>query len=228
MSMWKKIMTAFRGSVHEAGEAIVDKNAIRILEQEIRDAEKSLGDAKRNLTSVMAKEMDMARSVKDLDTQIKKYEDYAVKALDKGDENLALEVAEKIATLSEDRATKAQMQQNFANHIAKMKDMIKKSNTSLASMKQKMLMIKTTDSVQKTTMAISENYNSTNSTMFSAKESLERIQKRQQETDDKLAASDILAADFNDQSLEDKLEQADIKASSSKAADILAELRAKK
>ena len=42
MSIWKKIITAVRGGASEVGEAIVDANAIRILEQEMRDADKAV------------------------------------------------------------------------------------------------------------------------------------------------------------------------------------------
>ena len=42
MSIWKKVMTAIRGGVSEVGESIVDANAIRILEQEQRDAENAV------------------------------------------------------------------------------------------------------------------------------------------------------------------------------------------
>jgi len=54
MSIFKKIMTAIRGGASEAGEAIIDANATRIFEQEIRDAENHLTKAKRDLTGVMA------------------------------------------------------------------------------------------------------------------------------------------------------------------------------
>ena len=42
MSIFKKIITAVRGGAREAGEAVVDANATRIFEQEIRDSEKHI------------------------------------------------------------------------------------------------------------------------------------------------------------------------------------------
>ena len=38
-SIWKKLVTAIRGGASEVGEAIVDSQAIRILDQELRDAQ---------------------------------------------------------------------------------------------------------------------------------------------------------------------------------------------
>ena len=55
MSIWAKVATAIRGGVNEAGEAIVDNQALRILDQEIRDADNELINSKEALTSIIAK-----------------------------------------------------------------------------------------------------------------------------------------------------------------------------
>ena len=45
----KKILTAMRGGVNELGEAVVDGQGNRILEQELRDSEHELKQAKQEL-----------------------------------------------------------------------------------------------------------------------------------------------------------------------------------
>ena len=55
MSIWAKAATAVRGGVSEAGEAIVDNQALRILDQEIRDADGELVKSKEALTGIIAK-----------------------------------------------------------------------------------------------------------------------------------------------------------------------------
>ena len=47
MNIWAKMMTALRGGVNEAGEAIVDTQALRILDQEVRDATEELKYSKK-------------------------------------------------------------------------------------------------------------------------------------------------------------------------------------
>ncbi len=42
MSVWKKLITAVRGGANEAAEAVADNQALRILDQEIRDAKEEL------------------------------------------------------------------------------------------------------------------------------------------------------------------------------------------
>ena len=48
-SIWSKLFTALRGGASEVGESIVDQQALRILDQEIRDADSALANAKREL-----------------------------------------------------------------------------------------------------------------------------------------------------------------------------------
>ena len=38
MSVWKKLVTAIKGGANEAAEAVADNQALRILDQEIREA----------------------------------------------------------------------------------------------------------------------------------------------------------------------------------------------
>ena len=83
MSIFKKIMTAIRGGATEIGENIVDANATRIFEQEIRDAENHLTKAKRDLTSVMAQQMAANREVDRINRDIAEHEGYAAQALEK-------------------------------------------------------------------------------------------------------------------------------------------------
>lgn len=228
MSILNKIFTAIRGGAREVGESIVDKNSIRIFEQEIKDAEEQLDKAKRDLTEVMAKEMQASRKIDELGKDISKHEDYASKALEKGDESLALEIAEKIADLQTEQEIQQKAQQSFASHTERLKGLIKKTTHSLTDMKRQLVMVKTTESVQKATTAITNNYASGSSKLLTAKESLDRIKKRQDDLDDRLAAGEALQKDFDGNNLEEKLKQAGITKDSSKANDILEKLKAKK
>ena len=52
MSMWSKLSALFRGSVHDGAQTVVDANALRILDQEIRDADAAQGKARRTHTGL--------------------------------------------------------------------------------------------------------------------------------------------------------------------------------
>ncbi|MCH1918318.1 PspA/IM30 family protein [Shewanella sp. A3A] len=228
MGILNKILTAFRGGATEVGQSIVDANATRIFEQEIRDAEKHLTKAKRELTDVMAKEMQAAREIERLKRSIAEHEGYATQALEKGNESLALEVATKIAELEQQLEEQTTANQSFSDHAARLKELVKKTERQLADYQRQLSMVKTTESVQKATASITDSFASSNSKLLNAKDSLERIKARQQQFDDRLKASEELENENSDKSLKAKLAEAGIGEQKSSANDVLERLKAKK
>lgn len=227
MSILKKIITAVRGGAREVGEGIVDANSTRIFEQEIRDAENHLTKAKRDLTEVMAKQMQAGRELERIKGEISEHEGYASQALAQNNEALALEVAEKIAQLEVELQEQTTSHATFEKAATRLKDLIKKSERQLADYQRQLSMVKTTDSVQKATAAITDSFTSSNSSLLSAKESLERIKQKQAMFDDKLAAAEQLQAESGDQSLKDKLKQAGIGQQQNSANAVLERLKNK-
>lgn len=227
MSIFKKIMTAIRGGASEVGEAIVDSNATRIFEQEIRDAENHLTKAKRDLTGVMAQQMASKREVDRIQREITEHEGYAVQALDKGDETLALAVAEKIAALESELTSQQQSLDSFENSANRLKELVKKSERQVNEFKRQLSMVKTTESVQKATSAITDNFSSSNSKLLSAKDSLERIKAKQVKFDDQMKAAELLESENSDNSLAAQLKEAGIGSTDTNANSVLERLKAK-
>ncbi|MEY8214450.1 MAG: PspA/IM30 family protein [Colwellia sp.] len=227
MSIFKKIMTAIRGGASEAGEAIIDANATRIFEQEIRDAGNHLTKAKRDLTGVMAEQMSAKRIITRLEKEIHEHEGYAGQALEKGDETLALAVAEKIATLESELADQQQALESFTGNADRLKELVKKSERQINEHKRQLSMVKTTESVQKATSAITDNFSSSNSKLLSAKDSLERIKAKQQKFDDKMKAAEVLESENSDTSLAAQLKAAGIGEQNSNANSVLDRIKAK-
>ena len=178
MSILKKIMTAVRGGAREVGEAIVDSQGTRIFEQEINDSEKHLNQAKRDLTDVMARQMQTSREVNRLEESISEHEGYALQAMEKGDESLALEIAEKIASLEAEKGEQQSALDSYSSHVERLKDLVRKTERHIKDYQRQLAMVKTTESVQKATNAVTENFAGSNSKLLSARESLERIQKK--------------------------------------------------
>ena len=121
MSIWAKVATAIRGGVNEAGEAIVDNQALRILDQEIRDADNELIKSKEALTSIIAKRKLADKKVESLKASMAEYEGYAIQALDKGDEDLATEIAEKIANIETELSGEEPLAASFADSEAQLR-----------------------------------------------------------------------------------------------------------
>ena len=227
MSIFKKIITAVRGGASEAGEAIIDANSTRIFEQEIRDSEKHITIAKRDLTEVMAKQIQTARELAQVQASIKEHEGYAMQALNQGNEALAIEVAEKISELEISAADQQQANESFLKSSDRLKELIKKSERQLTEYKRQLSMVKTTESVQKATSAITDNFSASNSKLLNAKDSLDRIKKKQAMFDDKLKAAEQLESETLDSSLQSKLQEAGIGAQKTSAQSVLDRLKSK-
>lgn len=220
-------MTAIRGGATEIGEGIVDANATRIFEQEIRDAENHLTKAKRDLTSVMAQQMASSRDVDRLKRDISEHEGYVAQALEKSNDALALQVAEKIASLESELEAQQQSLDSFSTNANRLKELVKKSERQVAEHKRQLSMVKTTESVQKATSAITDNFASSNSKLLSAKDSLERIKAKQQKFDDQLKAAEVLDAEDSDNSLAAQLKEAGIGSQDNSANSVLERIKAK-
>jgi phage shock protein A len=228
MSILKKIMTAVRGGAREMGELVVDANGTRIFEQEIKDAQAHLNKAKHDLTEVMAKQMQAGRQVQTLKKEIEEHEGYAGQALEKDNEALALEIAEKIALLEVDLADQQEVHNSFSTHATRLKDLVKKTERQLKEYERQLTMVKTTESVQKASAAITDNFASSNSKILSAKDSLDRIKKRQQDNFDQMAAAEELEEENSDKGLQAKMQEAGIGESATTASSVLDRIKAKK
>jgi len=88
-------------------------------------------------------------------------------------------------------------------------------------------MVKTTESVQKATSAITDNFSSSNSKLLNAKDSLERIKAKQQKFDDQMKAAEVLESENSDNSLAAQLKEAGIGGSDNSASSVLDRLKAK-
>ena len=224
-SIFGKLLTALRGGAREAGEAVMDANATRIYTQEIEDAKKNLGKAKRDLTNIMASQTKGARDVKQLQEDISKYETAALSAAEKNEEELALSCAEKVGELQTELVTQEQVLAQTAAQVGKLKGLIKQSETTIREHERELKMVKTTESVQKATQSITNTQHAGANKLLDAKSSLDRIKARQQHSFDQMDAAETLENEMGSGSLDDKLAQAGIGGNKNSASDILAKLK---
>ena len=99
MSVWRKLVTAMKGGATEAAQSVVDSQAIRILEQEIREAKDELRKSDHARTQILAKCKLAQQKVDSLKSSVTQYEGHARKAIET-DRDLALECAQKVSDLS--------------------------------------------------------------------------------------------------------------------------------
>ena len=135
----------------------------------------------------------------------------------------------KIAQLEIDLAEQEEVHKSFAGHVTRLKDLVKKTERQVKDYDRQLSMVKTTESVQKASAAITDNFASSNSKILSAKDSLERIKERQQNTFDRLAAAEELEAENSNKGLDDRMKAAGIGGADEKSASaVLDRIKAKK
>ncbi|WP_248919397.1 PspA/IM30 family protein [Pseudomonas entomophila] len=227
MSLLKKIVTALRGGASEVGEAIVDSQALRILDQEIRDADNNLIDARNQLVKIMAKHKTAQQRIEEFNKTIGDWEQKAIAALDKGEEGLAHECAARIADLSNQRDSEQALADQFGASVKTLTDTVNKTESQIKGLKQQVDLIKARESVQRAQVSAASATGGANGSLETAVGSLDRIKKRQSERAAELEAAAELAGKADGSDLEARLKAAGIGGSNSGADDVLARLKAK-
>lgn len=227
MSLLQKILTLFRGTAHEAGQAVVDANALKILDQEIRDAGNELVRSKEELTKVMAQRQLLAGKSQDRAGKKGEYEGYIAGALRKGDEALAREVAERLAAVETDLKSDEQTLAQYDGSIRALKTAITETERRLTRVKQQIDTVKATEAVQRAQGAVAARHSGANGKVSTALDSLERIQARQAERGARMQAAAQLESESGDGDLNARLASAGLLGTSSSVDNILERFREK-
>jgi phage shock protein A len=226
MSVWRKLVTAIKGGATEAAQSVVDGQAIRILEQEIREAKDELRKSDHARTQILAKCKLAQQKVESLQTSIGQYEAHARKAVD-SDRQLALDCAQKVGDLKVEQEAEQKFLDQFRQSEKQLANNINQAKANLKRLEQQVDMVKATESVQKAQVAVSSRHLGANSKMKTATESLSRIQEKQNLRNAELQAAEELAADESSDDLEKRLAAAGIKGSTASADDELSRILGK-
>ncbi|VUD58609.1 hypothetical protein TDB9533_02466 [Thalassocella blandensis] len=226
---FKKLWTALKGGANEAAEAIADSQAIRILDQELREAKEELRHCDQNLTSIMAKRKMAQSKVESMSADIDKYTEHALAANEQGNETLAVECAERVSELETTLSTEQGLLDGFKQSEEALKKNIAKAKANVRRMEQQIDQVKATEAVQKAQVAVSTRHMGANSKVKTAVDSLERIKQKQAERAAQLDAAEELAKEESGSSLDEKLKAAGLASGGDVSGkDKLAQLLAKK
>ena len=227
MSVWKRLVSAVKGGVNEAAESVADSQALRILDQEIREAKQELRNSDHALTQIMAKRKLAQQKVTSLQRSVSEYEGHAQAASAKGDQGLALDCARKVVDLRSQVDAEQQYVDQFTTSETTLRSNISQAKNNLRRMEQQVDMVKATESVQKAQVAVSSRHLGANGKMKTAAQSLSRIQDRQNQRQAEMEAASELAADESGDDLQKRLQSAGISGSNTSADDELARILGK-
>ena len=226
MNIWSKMITALRGGVNEAGEAVIDAQALRILDQEIRDASEELNKSKDGLASLIAQQKLAEETATSLKSAIKKDEGFVVAALEKKDNGLAEEIAVRIANSENQLETEIDSAKRFKEQADALRESMQTAEHQIKQLKQQTETVKATEAVQRAQKVVAARHHGSNSKLRTALDSLDRIQEKQKLSSAKMSAANELAQETASSSLDQKLEAAGITGATS-AQDVLARIKAK-
>ena len=119
--MSKSFWTLLRGAVHAAEQDAIDRSALLILDQHIRDAAAGIERAKRALAVAIAQDEAEGKRLDSTLARIADLEERAAAALAAGREELATEAAEAIAMMEADRDAIREARSLFAREIARLR-----------------------------------------------------------------------------------------------------------
>jgi phage shock protein A len=226
MNIWASMIAALKGN-DESSESVLDTRAIRILDSEIQTASRELKSSKDALTELIAQQKQTEHVIAQLKTRIEEHEGYALQALEKQDESLALEVAEKIVELEADIQHQHDIRDGFAASIKDLQQIIKHAEMNLKRLKQQVDTIKATESVQRAQASIASKHRDNGQRMQTAQDSLARLKERQSAKAARFEAEQQTTNTSAKDELLEKLADAGITSGSTKANDVLARLKRK-
>ncbi|NRP88097.1 hypothetical protein GFPCMMHI_04017 [Ensifer adhaerens] len=147
--MFNVILTLIRGRAYDAEQAFIDRNAMPLLAQQIRDAAGAIQSARRAVAIAVAQNEQEKSQHAAIVGRIADLETRAVAALQKGNDELARQAAEAIAELEAERDSSEKAQAQFATTIAKLKATVRSSEARLQGLQRGERLARATGQTQK-------------------------------------------------------------------------------
>ena len=221
------ILTRFKDIMASNVNALLDKceDPEKMVDQYLRNLENDLASVKAETASVMADEKSAKRKLDECQEEIKKMDDYAVKAVEAGNDDDARSFLTKKAQLSEKLVS---LQKNYdlcVQNASKMKEMHAKLEEDIATLRAKRDTLKAKVKVAETQKKINEMTSSADKA-GSNMAAFARMEEKINKMTDEAEAMEELNAPKKD-SVEDLTKKYESSNTSSSVEDELAALKAK-
>ena len=227
MSVWARVFTAIRGGANDAAEAIADQQAVRILDQQMREAEGALMRAQTDLAGLMGRAKLARDKVAGLEQ--KHARDMAVieRAVEQGQDQLAQELADRIAILEGELDRERQSLSELTRRETELRDTVTKIRQKTQAMKREIDTVKVTESVQKAQAAIASHGSGAVATLTNAASSLQRLKEKQAARAAQFEAAGQLEEIASGSDLDRRLADAGLLEGPGSGASVLARIKAR-
>jgi len=225
--MLKTLTTLLRGAVAEAEEAVFDANAIRLLEQQLRDAAGSLEHCKRELACAMAHQASEERAVAALSARIGELNHSARQALLANREDLASEAATIVAANEDERIERQAAVARFDTDIRRLKQIADDGRKRLMDLRRGLEMARAQDALRRAGANGRRALASGTGALREAEGTLAKIRELQTRDEDVSAALDELDRQGSARDLSERLNDAGFGPKPrTNPADVLARMKA--
>jgi len=223
--MLKQFFALVRGRAYEAAESTIDRNALAILRQQVRDCAQAIDTARKAVAIAIAQNEQEIEQHKRLVSSIANLETRTIAAIEQDKIALARQAAETIALLEAERDASAEAQQAFGAEIERLRRIVQASEMRLRELRRGERLATATDRTQRLRHGAPH---SSLSALKDAEETLVRLRARQKEIDGAAAALDEMERAADPGALAEKLAAAGCGAPiRSTADDVLARLAAR-
>jgi len=224
--MFKVLLTLFRGSVAAAEQEVVDRSALLILDQQIRDAGGALDRARRALGVAIAQDEAEGKRLDSTLARLADLEERASAALAAGRDDLATEAAEAIALMEADRDAIRQARATFAAEAAQLKTAVANATHRLADLERGRRIAQAAEAVRRLKAGCGTPGSVANTALADAEATLKRLRERQSEDAAAEAALESLDPAKSSGAVASRLEAAGFgRRTRPTAADVLERLR---
>lgn len=224
MSIIKRIFTALRGGATEVGEAIVDSQALRILDQELRDASADQGKAKEALAGIMAKVTLSKKRIEEFDVAIADLTKKALLAQEKGNTPLAMEIAQLIGERTQQRDMEATQLSQSEAFAQKQRRIVEETDRRIKNARHQAETAASREAILKAQKSIMASSGESANGLNNAMDSLNRLRERQDMEEAQMEAREELHNDTTGKTLEKKMADAGLIDNQYSAEAILAGL----
>jgi phage shock protein A len=188
--VFKTLFVLMRGRAASAAEEIADRNALLILDQQMREAGAAIERSKKALALAIAQDQTEAKRLEGTLARIADLEVRVKAALKAGNDGSAREGAEAIAALEADRDTAETARSLFASEIARLRLTVAQAEQRLLALDRGRRVARAADSVGAMRRTPIEDGARHDSTLSEAEATLRRLRERQAEA---MAADEALA-----------------------------------
>ena len=224
--MLKTVVTLLRGSASAAAEELADRNALLLLDQQMRDAQTSLATAQRALAVAVAEDALESRRGIALTARIAALETSARAAMAGGREDLGTEAAETIANLERECQAGTRAHALFEAEIVRLRRSVSDTARRLADLQRGRRVARVAEAVRVSRRGRIELAEPSQCTLSEAEATLARLRERQERAAGAEAYFETALPEIGPQTTEERLAEAGFgPAMHPTAASVLARLK---